>query len=277
MRPTPQSPFKRCNPSRRRQGEADIPSGETGGLDARTKSKERPPVMLSNAVFSAAIGDMPVMKTISVLLVDDHPLIRSALVAVLNSTDDIRVVCEASNGADAVELAHKHSPNVVVLDVEMPGMDAFHAATHILQLRPNTAIMFLTGHALDRSIEQAIKVGALGFVVKGDDPGAIPAAIRAVSRGEQYFSPTVAERVKGNLADMRKRKVTGTRGATLSERELEVLRYVGRGFAKKQIAEMLGISVKTVDKHVTSVMEKLDIHDRVELALYAVREKLINA
>ena len=234
-------------------------------------------LQLSEPMFSAGIVHMAALKTISVLVVDDHALIRSALVTVLNATDDIRVIGEASNGADAVELAHKHSPSVVVLDVEMPGVDAFHAASHILQLRPNTAIMFLTGHAHDRAIEQAIKVGALGFVVKNDDPSAIPSAIRAVARGEQYFSPTVAERVKGSLADIRKRKITGTRGATLSEREIEVLRYVGKGFAKKQIAEMLGISVKTVDKHVTSVMEKLDIHDRVELALYAVREKFITA
>lgn len=236
-----------------------------------------PSQVLSSPVFSAAIADMAALKTISVLVVDDHALIRAALVTVLNATDDLRVVAEASNGADAVELAHKHSPAVVVLDVEMPGVDAFHAASHILQLKPNTAIMFLTGHAHDRAIEQAIKVGALGFVVKGDDPSAIPNAIRAIARGEQYFSPTVADRIKGSLADIRKRKVTGTRGATLSEREVEVLRYVGRGYAKKQIAEMLGISVKTVDKHVTSVMEKLDIHDRVELALYAVREKFISA
>ncbi|MFM2164587.1 MAG: hypothetical protein RL325_1024 [Planctomycetota bacterium] len=236
-----------------------------------------PDSLLSNPVFSAAIVDMAAPKSISVLLVDDHALIRAALVSVLNSTDDIRVVAEASNGADAVELAHKHSPTVVVLDVEMPGVDAFHAASHILQLRPATAIMFLTGYAHDRAIEQALKVGALGFVVKGDDPSSIPAAIRSVARGDQYFSPTVAERVKGSTADIRKRKITGTRGATLSEREIEVLRYVGKGFAKKQIAEMLGISVKTVDKHVTSVMEKLDIHDRVELALYAVREKFISA
>lgn len=234
-------------------------------------------LQLSEPLFSAVITDMAAMKTISVLVVDDHALIRSALVTVLNATDDIRVVAEASNGADAVELAHKHSPAVVVLDVEMPGVDAFHAASHILQLRPSTAIMFLTAHAHDRAIEQALKVGALGFVVKGDDPSAIPQAIRTVARGEQFFSPTVAERVKGSASEMRKRKITGTRGATLSEREIEVLRYVGKGYAKKQIAEMLGISVKTVDKHVTSVMEKLDIHDRVELALYAVREKFIEA
>ena len=234
-------------------------------------------MMLSNPMFSAAIADMAALKTISVLLVDDHALIRAALVTVLNATDDIRVVAEASNGADAVELAHKLSPTVVVLDVEMPGVDAFHAATHILQLRPSTAIMFLTGHTHDRAIEQAIKVGALGFVLKGDDPSAIPTAIRTIARGEQYFSPTIALRVRGTAAEIRKRKVTGTRGASLSEREVEVLRYVGKGFAKKQIADMLGISVKTVDKHVTSVMEKLDIHDRVELALYAVREKFISA
>jgi two-component system response regulator NreC len=225
----------------------------------------------------AAPRSMPNPAEITVLVVDDHALIRSALVSVLNATADIRVVAESSNGADAVELAHKHSPAVVILDVEMPGVDAFHAASHILQLRPNTAIMFLTASDHDRTIEQAIKVGALGYVVKSDSPDGIPAAIRAVARGEQYFSPTAAGRVRGSAADIRRKKVVGTRGAAISERELEVLRYVGRGYAKKQIAEMLGISVKTVDKHVTSVMEKLDIHDRVELALYAVREGLIKA
>lgn len=220
---------------------------------------------------------MPSPSDITVLVVDDHALIRSALVTVLNATADIRVIAESANGADAVELAHKHSPAVVILDVEMPGVDAFHAASHILQLRSNTAIMFLTASDHDRTIEQAIKVGALGYVVKSDNPDGIPAAVRAVARGEQYFSPTAAERVRGSAAEIRRRKVVGTRGAALSDRELEVLRYVGRGYAKKQIAEMLGISVKTVDKHVTSVMEKLDIHDRVELALYAVREGFIKA
>jgi two-component system NarL family response regulator len=216
-------------------------------------------------------------KAITALVADDHPLIRSALVAVLNDTDDIRVVAEAANAADAVELAHKHSPSVVILDVDMPGIDAFHAATHIRQLRPSTAILFLSASDHDRTIEQAIKVGALGYIVKSDDPAGIPGAIRTVARGEQYFSPRAAERLQGGVGEIRRRKITGTRGAMLSDREVEVLRYVGKGFAKKQIAEMLGISVKTVDKHVTSVMEKLDIHDRVELALYAVREGLINA
>ncbi|MFM7052832.1 MAG: response regulator [Planctomycetota bacterium] len=220
---------------------------------------------------------MPPTKSITVLLADDHALIRAALVSVLNDTDDLKVVAEASNGADAVELAHKFSPHVVVLDVDMPGVDAFHAANHILQLRPNTGIMFLTASDTDRSIEQALKSGALGYVVKSDDPSAIPVGIRAVSRGEQYFSPRAAERVKGDSTGLRRKKVTGTRGMALSDREVEVLRYVGKGYAKKQIAEMLGISVKTVDKHVTSVMEKLDIHDRVELALYAVREGFISA
>lgn len=213
---------------------------------------------------------------IHVLVVDDHALIRSALVAVLNDTVDIKVVGEASNGADAVELAHRLSPHVVILDVDMPGIDAFHAAAHILELRPRTGIMFLSASDQDRTIEQAIKAGALGYVVKTDDPDGIPTAVRAVARGDQYFSPRAAARLKEGVAEIRRRRVTGTRGATLSERELEVLRYVGRGFAKKQIAEMLGISVKTVDKHVTSVMEKLDIHDRVELALYAVREGFIS-
>jgi DNA-binding NarL/FixJ family response regulator len=220
---------------------------------------------------------MAIGKQISVIVADDHALIRSALVAVVSGTDDIRVVGEAANGADAVELAHKLSPSVVILDVEMPGVDAFHAASHIRQLRPNTAIMFLTASEHDRCIEQALKVGALGYVVKSDDPDSIPAAIRAVARGERYFSPSAAQRVRGTASERRKSDPVETRGAALSEREIEVLRYVGKGYAKKQIAEMLGISVKTVDKHVTSVMEKLAIHDRVELALYAVREGFIKA
>jgi DNA-binding NarL/FixJ family response regulator len=215
-------------------------------------------------------------KPITVLVADDHALIRSALVAVLNATEDIRVIAEAANAADAVELAHKLSPDVVVLDIEMPGVDAFHAASHIRQLRPSTAVMFLSASEHDRFIEQALRAGALGYVVKSDSPDSIPVAIRTVARGEQYFSSSAAQRVRG-AGDLRRREVKGTRGSALSDREVEVLRYVGKGFAKKQIAEMLGISVKTVDKHVTSVMEKLDIHDRVELALYAVREGFINA
>jgi DNA-binding NarL/FixJ family response regulator len=216
-------------------------------------------------------------RPISVVVADDHALIRSALVSVLESAGDIKVVATASDGSQAVELAHAHSPDVVILDVGMPGVDAFHAASHILQLKPATGIMFLTASDHDRSIEQALKVGALAYVVKSDSPELIPEAVRAVARGQQYFSPKAAERVRAAGTEIKRRKIVGTRGASLSDREVEVLRYVGRGFAKKQIAEMLGISVKTVDKHVTSVMEKLDIHDRVELALYAVREGLISA
>ena len=246
---------------------AGTPKRANRAIAARSLSEPR----------SLCCPPMAVGKQISVLVADDHALIRAALVAVLNDTDDIRVVGEAANAADAVELAHKLSPSVVILDVGMPGVDAFHAASHIRQLRPSTEIMFLTASEHDRSIEQAIKVGARGYVVKSDNPDLIAPAIRAIARGEQYFSPSVAARVRGDGSDMRKRKVTGARGSALSDREIEVLRYVGKGYAKKQIAEMMGISVKTVDKHVTSVMEKLDIHDRVELALYAVREGFISA
>ena len=211
---------------------------------------------------------------IPVIVADDHPLIRAALVAVLKDTPDIKVVAEASNADEALEVAIKQKPRVAILDISMPGVDVFQAAAQIKSLSGKTELLILSGNSHDRLIDSAIRVGAKGFVAKSDDPREVIDAVRAIAHGREYFSGKVKDRV---VEAGRGKEAAGSRGAKLSDRELEVLRYVARGMAKKQIAELMCLSVKTVDKHVTSVMEKLDIHDRVELARYAIREGIVEA
>lgn len=212
--------------------------------------------------------------TITVVVADDHALIRSALVGVLNATPDLRVLGEAATMEEAHTETLAKSPRVLVLDVDMPGKDAFQLVTELRRDRPGTDVLVLSGSVQDRLIQSARQVGAKGYVAKIDRTDAVIDAIRAIAKGQTYFSSTVQTRI---VPEDAKRAAGATKGERLSDRELEVLRYVGRGFAKKQIAEMMNISVKTVDKHVTTVMDKLDIHDRVELARYAIREGLISA
>ncbi len=211
---------------------------------------------------------------ITVVVADDHALIRSALVGVLNATPDIRVVGEAATAEEAHAETLASSPRVLVLDVDMPGKDAFQLIVELRRECPATDVLVLSGSVQDRLIQSARQVGAKGYIAKIDRTDAVIDAIRAIDHGQTYYSKAVQSRI---VPEEVKRAAGGTKGERLSDRELEVLRYVGRGFAKKQIAEMMSISVKTVDKHVTTVMDKLDIHDRVELARYAIREGLINA
>jgi DNA-binding NarL/FixJ family response regulator len=211
---------------------------------------------------------------ITVVVADDHALIRSALVGVLNSTADIRVVGEAGTAEEAHAEVVAKSPRVLVLDVDMPGKDAFQLVGELRRERPGTDTLILSGNTFDRLIQSARQAGVKGYVSKADRTEQVMEAIRAIDRGGSFFSTAVQARI----APADARVPSGaTKSERLSDRELEVLRYVGRGFAKKQIAEMMSISVKTVDKHVTTVMAKLDIHDRVELARYAIREGLIKA
>jgi len=227
------------------------------------------------AVVCEAYKEAPTMpEPITVVVADDHALIRSAVVGVVNATPDIRVVGEAetTEGAHAEALAK--SPRVLVLDIDMPGKDVFQLVVELKRERPTMEVLVLTGAVQDRLIQSARQFGVRGYVSKADRIDTVIDGIRELSKGNAYLSPSVRDRI---LPPDSGRGAGGTKGERLSDRELEVLRYVGRGFAKKQIAEMMSISVKTVDKHVTTVMEKLDIHDRVELARYAIREGLIKA
>jgi DNA-binding NarL/FixJ family response regulator len=200
-----------------------------------------------------------------VVIADDHELIRSSLIAVLEDDVGIKVVADVATASDAIDAVVEFSPDVVLLDIQMPGLDCFHAADEIRRINPATRIVILSGDYNDRYIESALRVDARAYVTKNDDVGNVIKAIHAVTKGKRYFSPTVRERL-----DVCGRGDVKPRTDLLTDREWDALEYLAKGFSKKEIASFLHISVKTVEKHTQSIMDKLDLHDRVRLSLWYV-------
>ncbi|QOI99346.1 MAG: response regulator transcription factor [Phycisphaeraceae bacterium] len=212
-------------------------------------------------------------RPVTVLLADDHSLVRGSLASWLRNSG-ISVVSEVGNADAAVTEAIRLKPDVVVLDIDMPGLQCFDAARAIRARCPGTRVLFLSAFFNDRFIEDALRVEASGYITKGEPPQAVVQAIHAVMSGGVYFSPEVQSRLVIDGGGVRLEHARATRSSTLTTREVEVLRYVARGMAKKEIAATMHLSVKTIDNHCTSLMNKLDIHDRVELARFAIREGL---
>lgn len=212
----------------------------------------------------------------SVLLVDDHELVRSALGGMINREGDFEVAGEASDAGEAMSIALACRPDVIITDIDMPGMICFDALRRVKAELPDTKIIFLSAFFHDHYIEQALSIGAQAYVVKGDPPKILFDALKEVAAGGTYFSQEVRSRFA--LTDDGHPVVSEqTVASTLTNRETEVLRYLARGLSKKEIAETMHLSFETVEHHSTSVMRKLDIHDRVELARYAIREGLAEA
>ena len=220
-----------------------------------------------------------VERSARVLLVDDHRLIVDCLSSTLpTQIPDLEIVGSADDGTIACEEAMRLHPDLVIMDIDIPGMGSFEAATEIMRRIPGCRVMFLSAHQHDEYIERALRVGARGYAVKSEDLSAITEGVRTVLEGNLYYSPSVLERVKidadGTLSLDRP---PCTRLETLTERERQVLVMLAQGESVKRIATALKIAYKTVDKHKVSLMKKLDIHDRVELCRFAVREHLIEA
>jgi len=213
-------------------------------------------------------------RPITVLLVDDHALVRNTLSAWLRQTGRFDVVGAAADADTAVTDAIRLQPDVVVMDIDMPGLLAFDAARVIRSRSPNSRILFLSAFFHDRYIEEALNVEASGYIGKGQPPERVAEAIATVASGGVSFAPEVQSRIVIDQTGLHLAGSGRTRTCTLTPRELEVLRYVARGMAKKDIAKTMHLSVKTVDNHCTSLMTKLDIHDRVDLARFAIREGL---
>ena len=215
------------------------------------------------------------MTSVRILLVDDHALMREMLSVHLAQEPSFDIVGTAANAGEAIELAIERRPNVVVMDIDMPGLSCFDAARRIAAAQPEVRFVFLSAYTHDRYIEQALAVGALGYVAKTEPPDKIVAAIRAVADKKAYFSEEVQARIVLDADRPRLAPRGKSRMSTLTPRELEVLQYVSRGLAKKEIAGMMNISLKTVEKHSDNLMRKLSVHDRVELTRLAIREGLV--
>lgn len=215
-------------------------------------------------------------QDVAILLVDDHPLVRKALRAQIEEQAGLHVVGETGNADEALSLAMSLQPHVLVMDIDMPGMVSFEAARILKTRCPEILVIFLSAFARDQYIHQALSVQAAGYVCKSEPPDTVIRAIRSAVQGCPYFSPEVRSRI---VVDAGAGLLTQgqARLALLSDREIEVLRYLARGLAKKEIARLMHISEHTVHRHTDRLMDKLEMHDRVELARFAIREGLAEA
>lgn len=213
--------------------------------------------------------------SITAVLADDHTLVRETLARWFEALPDVRILARVGDADEAVTAALHHRPDVVVLDIDMPGRDCFDAAETISRALPPTRIIFLSALVHDCYIERALAVRAAGYLSKGSPPEVLAAAIRGATSGHVYFSPEVQERIIVDCHGPRLARPTTTRGNSLSTRELEVLRHVARGLTRKEIARRMCLSPDTVHAHTANLMRKLNVHNRIELATFAVREGLV--
>jgi DNA-binding NarL/FixJ family response regulator len=217
---------------------------------------------------------MSTEKSISVLLVDDHALLRSALQHCLTAEEDIQVVGATENAENAITQAVLLKPDIILMDIDMPGLCCFEAAK-VLHVRcPDTRVAFLSAFLNDHYIEQALAVQAWGYIIKTESETTVIQAIRGIADGITYFSPGIQERIVLCSGTMTLEKSKASRASRLSHREVDVLRYLARGLSHEAIAQTMSISKHTVHRHSVSIRRKLNIYDRVELARFAFREGL---
>ena len=215
---------------------------------------------------------------IKVLLADDHTVVREGLRLILESADDIQVVGEVDNGRQAVQVAKRVMPDVIVLDVVMPLLNGVEATRQLLKEVPSAKILVLSSYCDDDRVQQLIEAGATGYLVKQSAANDLLAAIRETYKGNAFFSPCISKRLLDQCREVLARGGTIVRkGPRLTSREAEVLQLIAEGYANKQIADELHISIKTVEKHRQQVMHKLNIHEVASLTRYAVAQGIIEA
>jgi DNA-binding NarL/FixJ family response regulator len=218
------------------------------------------------------------MTRITVLLAEDHMIVREGFRRLLDAEDDLEVVGEAETGRQAVALARKLRPAVVVMDIAMPLLNGLEATRQILKALPGAKVLILSAHSDDAYVEHATELGAAGFLLKQTSSHDLSRAIREVHKGNTFFSPSIAKRFHD-----RDPKSPNGRGplkknaVRLSTREMEVLQLIAEGEPNKQVAGELGISIKTVEKHRQKLMSKLNIHDVAGLTRYAISAGIIES
>jgi len=215
------------------------------------------------------------MQKIRVLVVDDHTIVRDGICALLGLAGDIEVIGEAANGKEALEIVRELMPDVVLMDIAMPIMDGLEATRRIHKEFPKTKVLVLTQYDEKDYIFSIIEVGAQGFITKMAASSELAAGIRAVHRGDSFLSPSAARFLVEDYQQGVSVRKNHDPYEQLTNREREVLKLLAEGYTTQEIANMLVISIKTVEGHKTSLMAKLDIHNRIELVKYTLRKGII--
>ena len=211
------------------------------------------------------------------LVVDDHELFRHALLEVLRGEADLDVVGEAGDGLDAIEQAAELQPDIILMDVRMPGASGIEATRRIRASQPATKIVMLTMSEDEDDLYASVRAGANGYLLKDVAVDDIASVLRTVAQGNAVVSPPMAAKLMAEFNVLSRRIEADHDGRSLTDRELEVLRLIAKGMSNKDIAAELVISQNTVRNHVRNILEKLQVRSRVEAAMYAVREKLVDA
>ncbi len=215
-------------------------------------------------------------KTIRVLLADDHTVVRKGLRLLLEGHPGLTVVADAADGREAVALAEQHRPDVVVMDVAMPGLNGIEAARQISGKMPHTAIVFLSMHSDEGYVLRALKAGARGYLLKDSAEHDLINAVKAVDEGKAFFSPAISKMlVEDYMRQMRDRQVEDSY-ELLTTREREVLQLLAEGKNNKEVAGVLNLSLYTVETHRSNIFQKLNLHSGAELILYAIRKGVIS-
>lgn len=214
-------------------------------------------------------------ERVRVIIADDHELFRRGLRMVLDDADGIEVVAEAGDGRSAVEAAREFAPDVIVLDVRMPIVSGIEAARQVRAEGPGTRILMLTISDDEDDLFEAVKAGANGYLLKEISIDEIAGAVRAVYQGQSLITPSMATKLLTEFADIVRREEPRGAAPRLTPREMEVLQQVARGLTNRDIASELAIAENTVKNHVRNILEKLQLHSRMQAVLYAVRENLL--
>lgn len=212
-------------------------------------------------------------EAVTVLLVDDHRVVRQGVRAFLDAQPDIEVIGEAASGEEAVEAARERPPDVVLMDLIMPGMDGVEATRQVKQVSPRTQVIVLTSYHQDEHIFPAIRAGALSYLLKDVEPASLAEAVRQAAAGEATLHPQVAARVVLEIHGSREEALNPF--TELTDREMEVLRLIAGGMSNSDIAGELVISERTVKSHVSNILSKLHLADRTQAAVFAWREGIV--
>jgi two-component system response regulator NreC len=215
------------------------------------------------------------VSQIRILLADDHTIIRSGLKLLLEQQPDFKVVGEASNGREAVELAARHHPQVVVLDIGMPQLNGIEATRQILTQEPQTQVVILSMHSDEGYVLRALKAGARAYILKNSAEADLIRAVRTVAEGKSFFSPVISQMLLEDYVRRVKDKEVEDTYDLLTPREREVLQLLAEGRTNKEVANILNLSLYTVETHRGNILQKLNLHGTPELILYAVRKGII--